>query len=485
YGFALYKQAWCYYNMSEWQEALRKFKATVFYSELAEELSGENKIALGREAQKDFVRTYSHVGDDKRAKFVFADLLGEDDCKSEKCLTLLEQLAGLWFDEGYFSESAALYRQLIGGRSGYTKNPFYQGRVVDLTARGGDKKKVINETRKLVELYRETQAKAGADEKAKEHLEEARVLAETTMRRLAQIWNREAKKTRNDETYGYARTMYEDYLGLFGDTKYAYEMTFQLGDLYYKLERFDDAAKAFTDALAIFERVYGDSHPDIADSLNNLGATLDEVRRLDEAVTAYERALAIRREQLGEHHPAVAATLDNLAYTQAKLGDLDGAMAAMKEAEAILVAAHGREHPAVATNLLDQASVARQRGELAEAARIAAEARAIYEGTSGGDHPDVAFALIEEVTALTLAGRPEEAIDLARRAVEIRSREGLSPLLAAEARLRLGQAMWLAGRDRPAAKAMIMAERAAFSEIPGEVEKLDAWLAENGLAPPG
>ncbi|MEZ4385937.1 MAG: tetratricopeptide repeat protein [Nannocystaceae bacterium] len=139
----------------------------------------------------------------------------------------------------------------------------------------------------------------------------------------------------------------------------------------------------------------------------------------------------------------------------------------------------------MATNLLGQATVARRRGELVEAGRLASEARGIYEATSGEEHPDVAFALIEEISALTLAGRPEEAIDLARRAVEIRSREGLSPLLAAEARLRLGQAMWLAGRDRPAAKAMIMAERAAFSEIPGEVEKLDAWLAENGLAPPG
>lgn len=247
YGFALYKQAWCYYNMSEWKEALRKFKATVFYSDLAEELSGENKIALGREATKDFVRTYSHIGDDRRAKFVFADLLGKDDCSGDKCLTMLEQLAGLWFDEGYFQESASLYRQLIEARPQDTKNAFFQGRVVDLVSRGGNKKKVIAETRKLVKLYEDTRARvaSGGTDKDKEHLEEARRLAETTMRRLAQIWNREAKKTRNDETYGYARTMYEDYLKLFGDTKYAYEMTFQLGDLYYKLERFDDAAKAY------------------------------------------------------------------------------------------------------------------------------------------------------------------------------------------------------------------------------------------------
>lgn len=244
YGFALYKQAWCYYNMSDWDQALRKFKATVFYSQLAEELSGENKIALGREAQKDFVRTYSHVGDDKRAKFVLADLVGEDECKSKKCTELLEQLAGLWFDEGYFQESASLYKQLIQISPSDTKNPWRQGRIVDLISRGGDKKRVIVETRRLVELYKDLQAKANTEE-AKKNLEEAKILAETTMRRLAQIWNREAKKTRNDEVYEYAKTMYEDYLALFGDTKYAYEMTFQLGDLYYRLERFDEAAKAY------------------------------------------------------------------------------------------------------------------------------------------------------------------------------------------------------------------------------------------------
>ena len=39
--------------------------------------------------------------------------------------------------------------------------------------------------------------------------------------------------------------MYEDYLRLFPKTKFAYELTFQLGDLYYKLEEFDKAATAY------------------------------------------------------------------------------------------------------------------------------------------------------------------------------------------------------------------------------------------------
>lgn len=253
YGFALYKQGWCYYNLSEWQQALRKFKGTVLYSQLAQELSGENKIALGREAQKDWVRTYSHVGDPQRAKFQIADLLGQEDCKDKVCLTLLEQLANLWFDEGYFEESASLYRQLIQLNPENSRNPFFQARVVDLVSRDTNAKKAtIVETRKLADVYQRVKTAVAKrtgtseeDEKAREDVKEAEDLAETTIRKLAQIWNREAKKTRTQATYEDAQVLYQDYLNLFADTKYAYELRFQLGDLYYRLEKFDEAAKAY------------------------------------------------------------------------------------------------------------------------------------------------------------------------------------------------------------------------------------------------
>lgn len=252
YGFALYKQAWCYYNLSEWDQALRKFKATVLYSQVAADVSGENRLALGREAQKDYVRTYAHVGDPGRAKFQFADLVGIDECNQAGCFALLDQLAGLWYDGGSFEEAAAIYRQLIVLDPKSTRNAFYQGRIVDLVSRGGDKKRTTHETRALVEIYKAlealvAQAKGNteADRKAREDAEEARTLAETTIRRLAQLWNQEAKKTRISATYEHAMVMYTDYLALFPASKFAYEMKFQLGDLYYKLERFDEAAKAY------------------------------------------------------------------------------------------------------------------------------------------------------------------------------------------------------------------------------------------------
>ncbi len=250
YGFALYKQAWCYYNLAEWKKALDKFRATIFYSQMADTLSGENRISLGREAQKDFVKTYAYIGEPNRAKFVLADILNQDDCKTADCLKLVEQLASYWYDAGKFEESAFLYRELIRTNPESTRNAFYQGRVVDLVARSADKKSTTNETRRLVEIYQAIKAREGtatgeAATRLKTDIGEAEVLAEATVRRLGQEWNREAKKTRQKPTYDFAKSMYVEYLRLFPQSKFAYEMRFQLGDLHYKLEEYDPAAKAY------------------------------------------------------------------------------------------------------------------------------------------------------------------------------------------------------------------------------------------------
>lgn len=247
YGFALYKQAWCYYNLGDWKKALEKFRATIFFSQMADTLSGENRISLAREAQKDFVKTYAFIGDETRAKFVLGDITADEDCKTPECRKLVEQLAGLWYDTGKFEQSAALYRELIRMEPGSTRAPYYQGRVVDLVSRSTDKRATINEVRKLVDIYKAVEQRAQTDksEKTQTDLRDAEALAEATVRRLAQLWNSEAKKLRSKPVYEFAKPLYVDYLSLFANSKYAYEMRFQLADLYYKLEAFDDAAKAY------------------------------------------------------------------------------------------------------------------------------------------------------------------------------------------------------------------------------------------------
>ena len=251
YGFALYKQAWCYFNLAEWHKALRKFEATVLFSQMSEEMSGENKIALGREAQSDWVRTFVHIGSADIAQEELVELLDMESC-SGRCLKLLDALGGLWMEEGYFSQSADIYRQLIALQPNSLRNPLRQGRIVDLVDRMGNKRQTLGSAKRLVDIFKLARARfeqlsPSAPERleAESDIEEAQIISETTLRRLAQEWNKEARKTKQSSTFGLAQAMYSHYLDIFFDSKYAYQMRFQYADLLYKLERFDEAAKAY------------------------------------------------------------------------------------------------------------------------------------------------------------------------------------------------------------------------------------------------
>ena len=54
------------------------------------------KFSLGREAQKDYVKTYRHVGDPKRARFVFAELIADEGCLHKDCMSMVEMRLLNW-----------------------------------------------------------------------------------------------------------------------------------------------------------------------------------------------------------------------------------------------------------------------------------------------------------------------------------------------------------------------------------------------------
>ena len=66
-------------------------------------------------------------------------------------------------------------------------------------------------------------------------------------------------------------------------------------------------------ALAIQEQALGATHPDVAQSLNNLAILYHDQGQYAEAVPLHQRALAIQEQALGPTHPAVATSLNNLA----------------------------------------------------------------------------------------------------------------------------------------------------------------------------
>ncbi|WP_437632949.1 tetratricopeptide repeat protein [Sorangium sp. So ce854] len=305
----------------------------------------------------------------------------------------------------------------------------------------------------------------------------------------------------------------------------------RLGSVLVRLERFDDAERAYQGARSTQERVLGPEHPHVALTFNNLGRLFTAQGRNREALPFIERAVALQEKALGPDHPFLAASLNNLGNALIMLGETDRARSAHERALAIRERALGPDHPDVAATLNNVGAVLEMQRKLAEAAPHYARALAIRERALGPDHPGVALTLtnlasvlvgqkkyaealphlgralaIHEKTvgpgsigvASTLTGiaaaynemgEPAEALPRAERALAIYAarEKGVPPLELADARLHAARALWGAGRDRRRALDLAIQARDAYAAEEGEYAKnalaeANAWLAARGRA---
>ncbi|MEM9275025.1 MAG: tetratricopeptide repeat protein [Cyanobacteria bacterium P01_F01_bin.143] len=65
-------------------------------------------------------------------------------------------------------------------------------------------------------------------------------------------------------------------------------------------------------ALELRKKLLGESHPDVATSLNNLAAHYYEQGRYKKAEPFLKQALNIAEIKLGEHHPKTKIARNNL-----------------------------------------------------------------------------------------------------------------------------------------------------------------------------
>jgi TolA-binding protein len=243
YGYAMYKQAWVYYNLARWNEALDLFRAVVFFGDLpTSTIAADKKLALVREARKDYVRTYSHVGAPEAAREDFRRVGREAGW-----FDMLKSLAGLYFDEGKDREAILVFHQLIQSKPLSPESPLFQSRIVTCAGRMGKKEFAVQQARVFVKMLREIEdSKTVTDEKGKKLLDEARLSAENTLRTLAVQYHNEYKKTRDEPVAGLAAEVYQDYLTVFPDTHHAYEMRFFHAELLFALEKHARAGEEYS-----------------------------------------------------------------------------------------------------------------------------------------------------------------------------------------------------------------------------------------------
>ena len=199
-----------------------------------------------------------------------------------------------------------------------------------------------------------------------------------------------------------------------------------LASLYSDQGRYAKAKPLFERALAIREKALGSEHPDTALSLNNLAALYSNQGDYAEAEQLYERSLSIWGKSLGPEHPDVALSLANLAVLYRIQGRYAEALPLVGRALAIREKGLGPEHPDVASTLNNLANLYRYQGRYAEAEPLYERSLAIREKTFGAEHPDVASSLNNLAATYFDQARYTEAEILYKRALVIWEK-GLDP----------------------------------------------------------
>lgn len=248
YGYSLYMQGWCHFNMGDHASAADMFKSVIYLGELQGSKADSRTASLAREARNDYVRAYGNFGDAFSAKAEFQKVGGADHWWN-----MLKALANIYYADGKDKEATIVYKIMLTERPLSPEAPFFQGRIVDCIMRVGDKRKTSEQIRELVRITQEVE-RAGVivTESDKKEFENAKELSERTMSNLAVNWHNEAKKTRDENTFLLAAEVYQDYLEIFPASEKSYDLRFYYAELLNDhLSKFDRAAEEYTQVVLI------------------------------------------------------------------------------------------------------------------------------------------------------------------------------------------------------------------------------------------
>ena len=151
-------------------------------------------------------------------------------------------------------------------------------------------------------------------------------------------------------------------------------VTNDLGDLYERQGRYDQASAFYQQALAIRRKALG-THNTVATTLTLVGDFYAAHGQPAKAVPLYREAVAMREMVLGKDHPAVATSLIGLAKLCISMGDQDQAERYYQRALFIFGSTFGPENPHVAKTLPQTFSQAGFQGRLLRAGSVEQQAR--------------------------------------------------------------------------------------------------------------
>jgi len=237
YNFALYKLAWCSFNLGDYEKALTQFQEVVVRSEAGR---NQNEVALKGEALNDMILTWQALDAVGEANTYYKSKTNKEGARR-----LFGRLADRYFSDARFDLAIQSYQLLIEEEPFHAQNPAYQSNIVRSYEGLRQRDRVLAEMKVLVDNYKPGSPWSVANQSNERALASAYDLSESAMRELVTDYHREAQNTKDVRTYRLAGNVYKEYLDSFADSEMAYSLRNRYADILWELEEWEQSAEQY------------------------------------------------------------------------------------------------------------------------------------------------------------------------------------------------------------------------------------------------
>ncbi|MCX6842180.1 MAG: FxSxx-COOH system tetratricopeptide repeat protein [candidate division WOR-3 bacterium] len=195
-----------------------------------------------------------------------------------------------------------------------------------------------------------------------------------------------------------------------------------LGTTYAFQGRHAKAEPLLRRALSIWEKTLGPEDPNAQSALNSLAGVCMALGKRSEAGPLLQRSLEIRERILPPDDPALAPTLNNLGGFYLLQREYAKAEPLFRRALDVRRKAFGPKHPDVAASINNLATLYTRQGRYAEAVQLYQRSLNVWKKTLGPEHPHVGSALNSLAAVHMYQGKNAKAEPLLQRALKIRTK---------------------------------------------------------------
>ncbi len=185
---------------------------------------------------------------------------------------------------------------------------------------------------------------------------------------------------------------------------------------------FSKSEQYLSKALDIRQGLFGEEHPETAESLHNLALLYWNLGMYDKAEPLYIKAHGIREKLLGSEHPDTIVNLHHLGIMYWNQGDFERAEALFLQTKKLFEKVMGDDHANIAAACIGLGELYSQQGKFELAEPLFLQGLQLYEKVRDAEHPDIALSLNELAIMYTDQGLYAKAEPLHSRALHIREK---------------------------------------------------------------